>query len=59
MVSPASDLFAAHPEWIYRDQVHPPDASRGQYVLNLTEPAVPEHLFAVLDGLLTGIGSTT
>ena len=53
MVSPASDLFAAHPEWIYRDQVHPPDASRGQYVLNLTEPAVPEHLFAVLDGLLT------
>lgn len=52
MVNPASDLYAKHPDWIYRDQVHDPDTARGQYVLDLTRPEVQEHLFAVLDLLL-------
>lgn len=53
MVSPASDLYAAHPDWIYRDPGVAPDTARGQYVLDLTRADVQAHLFEVLDRLLT------
>lgn len=52
MVNPASDLYADHPDWIYRDPLREPDTARGQYVLNLALPEVSDYLFEVLDGLL-------
>jgi len=53
MVNPESDLFAAHPEWIYAEEGRTPDQARGQYVLNLTLPAVQEFVLSTLDDLLT------
>src|SRR5690606_29249365 len=52
MVNPDSDLFAAHPEWIYAEPGRDVDQASGQYVLNLTLPAVREFLVETLDGLL-------
>jgi alpha-galactosidase len=52
MVNPDSDLFAAHPEWIYAEPGRDVDQARGQYVLNLTLPAVREFIVETLDGLL-------
>ena len=52
MVNPDSDLFAAHPEWIYAEPGREVDQARGQYVLNLTLPEVREFIVETLDGLL-------
>jgi len=53
MVSPDSDLYRAHPDWC----LHRPDADRPtqrhQLVLDLARVEVSEHLFGVLDSLLT------
>lgn len=54
MVNPESDLFAAHPDWIYHETGREPDTARGQYVLNLTLPQVQEFVYDTLDALLTG-----
>jgi alpha-galactosidase len=53
MVNPRSDLFAAHPEWIYHEPGREPDQARGQYVLNLSLPAVQTFIVETLDGLLS------
>ena len=53
MVNPDSDLFAAHPEWVYAEPGRAIDSARGQYVLNLTLPAVQQFIVEMLDGLLT------
>lgn len=52
MVNPDSDLFAAHPDWIYREPGREVDQARGQYVLNLNLPEVEEFIIETLDGLL-------
>lgn len=52
MVSPDSDLFRAHPEWVLRLPGRPVPTARHQLVLDLTRPEVGEHLFACLDALL-------
>ncbi len=53
MVSPDSELYRAHPDWC----IHRPDfdqpTQRHQLVLSLARPEVSDHLFAVLDRLLT------
>ncbi len=54
MVNPDSDLYRQHPEWIYRFPHREPTESRNQLLLNLAKEEVREHLFEVLDGLLTG-----
>jgi alpha-galactosidase len=50
MVNPDSDLYRAHPDWALgpADQL----LGRHQMVLDLANPAVVDHLFAVLDALL-------
>jgi alpha-galactosidase len=53
MVNPDSDLYAAHPEWIYREQDREPDAARGQYVLDLTRADVRSYITETIDGLLS------
>ncbi len=53
MVNPDSDLFAAHPDWIYHEPGRQTDQARGQYVLNLTIPAVRDFIVDMLDGLLS------
>lgn len=52
MVNPQSDLFAAHPEWIYHEPGREPDLARGQYVLDLTKPEVRDFVLTTLDDLL-------
>ncbi|MGA8112312.1 MAG: alpha-galactosidase [Actinocatenispora sp.] len=53
MVNPDSDLYRAHPDWVY----HFPDRTRhemrNQLVLNLARPDVADWVFAQLDTLLT------
>jgi alpha-galactosidase len=53
MVNLDSDLYREHPDWIYRFPTRPNTQSRNQLVLNLAKGEVREHLFGVLDGLLT------
>lgn len=50
MISPDSDLYRAHPDWVLgpADQV----MGRHQFVLDLSKAEVRDHLFAVLDDLL-------
>jgi alpha-galactosidase len=52
MLSPDSDLHRTHPDWC----LHEPDRARGtqrhQLVLDLTLPAVIDHLFTLLAALL-------
>lgn len=52
MVNPESDLFKAHPDWIYAEPGRVPDEARGQYVLNLTLRSVQEFIVDTLDTLL-------
>lgn len=53
MVSPDSDLYRTHPEWIIRNSQYSPVQSRNQYVLDLSNPPVCEYIFqSVADILL-------
>lgn len=52
MVNPDSDLYRAHPDWVYHFPNRPRTESRNQLVLNLAKDEVREHLLRVLDGLL-------
>jgi alpha-galactosidase len=53
MVNPKSDLFAAHPSWVYQDAGRPRTTIRNQYLLNLGLPEVFEFVRDTLDRLLT------
>ena len=53
MVNPDSDLYREHPDWVYYFPNRPGTESRNQLVLNLAKKEVREHLFSVLDRLLT------
>ena len=51
MVSPESDLFRAHPDWVLG---HPEQTTgRGQLVLDLSLPEVRDHLFAAISAVLS------
>ncbi|MCA0981194.1 alpha-galactosidase [Exiguobacterium aestuarii] len=52
MVNPDSDLYRAHPEWIYYTDGRPSTTSRNQFVLNLALPEVEAHVTKWLDELL-------
>lgn len=52
-VNPDSDLYRAHPDWIYHFDRRTPSTTRNQYVLNLTRKDVQQYLRDVLDKLLT------
>ena len=56
MVNPDSDLYRAHPDWIYRYERREVITGRHQYTLNMTNPDVVNYLIATFDDLLTRYG---
>ncbi|MBR4652275.1 MAG: alpha-galactosidase [Kiritimatiellae bacterium] len=57
MVNTNSWLYEAHPDWIVRERRRPVNVGRGgsQTVLDYTNPAVRENIFAQLDALYSKI----
>ncbi len=55
MVSPKSDLYRAHPDWVLRVPSREPLWSRKQLVLDLSNPEVVEHLMGEFDKVFDGI----
>jgi alpha-galactosidase len=53
MVNPDSDLYRAHPDWVYHFAGRTRSQHRNQLVLNLARPEVAEWMFATLDRLLS------
>jgi alpha-galactosidase len=53
MVNPDSELYREHPDWVYHFPNRPRTESRNQLVLNLAKEEVRDHLYSVLDRLLT------
>ncbi|MBO7498598.1 MAG: alpha-galactosidase [Bacteroidaceae bacterium] len=54
MVNPKSELYEKHPDWV----IHQPDVRdeyyfRNQLVLDLSNPAVQDYVFSVIDRLMT------
>lgn len=52
MVNPDSDLYRAHPDWIYHYDTRDRTQIRNQYILNITKPEVKEFAFEVMDKML-------
>ncbi len=52
MVNPDSDLYRAHPNWVYHFPTRDRTTSRNQLMLNLARPEVEQYLFEMLDRLL-------
>ncbi len=52
MVSPNSDLYRAHPDWVIHFPTRARTESRNQLILNLARGDVQDYLIAVLDKLL-------
>ncbi|MET0638179.1 MAG: alpha-galactosidase [Chitinophagaceae bacterium] len=53
MVNPKSELYEKHPEWVIRQPGRAEYYFRNQLVLDLTNPAVQNFVFGVVDDLLT------
>ncbi|MDN3241622.1 alpha-galactosidase [Glycomyces tritici] len=53
MVNPDSDLYRAHPDWVYHQPNRRRSEVRQQLVLNLARPDVAEFIHARLDELLS------
>lgn len=53
MVNPDSDLYRAHPDWVYHFPTRLRTEARNQLVLNLGRDDVREYLFESLDRLLS------
>lgn len=55
MANTRSELYEKHPDWVLRHSNREPQTGRGgtQVVLDLTNPAVQDHVFSVVDNLLT------
>jgi len=53
MVNPKSELYEQHPDWVVKQPNRPEHYFRNQLVLDLTNPAVQDHVFNVVDGLFT------
>ena len=53
MVNPDSDLYRAHPDWVFSFPNRPRTEQRNQLILNFAIPEVKEHLFKMLDKLLS------
>jgi alpha-galactosidase len=52
MVNPDSDLYRAHPDWVYHFAHRSRSQARNQLVLNLARPDVAEWLYQTLDRVL-------
>lgn len=53
MVNPKSELYEKHLDWVIRQPNRPEIYYRNQLVLDLTNPEVQNHVFGVVDKLLT------
>ncbi|WUJ70492.1 alpha-galactosidase [Kribbella soli] len=53
MVNPDSELYRAHPDWVYHFEGRSPSLRRNQLVLNLARPDVAAWAFEQLDSLLS------
>lgn len=53
MVNPKSELYEKHPDWIITAPNRELDLSRNQLILDLSNPKVQDHVFGVVDNLLT------
>ncbi len=53
MVSPKSELYEKHPEWVIKQPRRDEHYFRNQLVLDLSNPAVQDFVFGVLDDLFT------
>ncbi|MBP7555356.1 MAG: alpha-galactosidase [Chitinophagaceae bacterium] len=53
MVNPKSELYEKHPDWVIRQPGREEHYFRNQLVLDLTNPAVQDFVFGVVDDLLT------
>ena len=53
MVNPDSDLYRAHPDWVYHFAGRTRSLQRNQLALNLARPDVAEWMFTTLDRLLS------
>lgn len=49
MVNPRSNLAAAHPDWVVRSPGREILQERNQWILDLSNPAVQEHVYNVFD----------
>jgi alpha-galactosidase len=56
MVSPQSELYRQHPDWVLADPRRLPVVARHQYVLDLARPEVSDYLFATIDALVKRYG---
>ncbi|MBE3554952.1 MAG: alpha-galactosidase, partial [Thermicanus sp.] len=55
MVSPDSDLYRQHPDWILRVPEYSPVLSRNQWILDLSREDVVRFLIDTIDRILTSI----
>lgn len=53
MVNPKSELYEKHPDWAISSPNRSPDLSRNQLILDLSNPKVQDHVFSVVDNLMT------
>lgn len=53
MVNPDSDLYRAHPDWVYHFPNRPISTGRNQYVLNVSRPDVQAFMIDFMDDLLS------
>jgi len=53
MVNPKSELYEKHPDWAITGANRDLDVSRNQLLLDLSNPKVQDHVFGVVDNLLT------
>lgn len=53
MVNPDSDLYRAHPDWAMHYPGRPRSEARNQLILNMARQDVKEHIFKVLDELVS------
>lgn len=53
MISPKSELYEKHKDWVIRFPNRDEYYFRNQLVLDLSNPEVQEHVFGVVDGLMT------
>ncbi|WP_225974574.1 alpha-galactosidase [Arachidicoccus ginsenosidivorans] len=53
MVNPKSDLYHQHPDWVLKQAKRPEYYFRNQLVLDLTNPAVQDFIFRIVDTLFT------
>lgn len=52
MVSPDSDLYRNHPDWVIRSPHYAPVPSRNQYVLDLSNPEVCDYIISSVSEIL-------